>query len=240
MNFQVVIDHFPTLLQGLFVTIHLIGFSLILGLVMAVPLALIRHLKVPLANQLIYSYTYFFRATPLLLQIYLIYYGVAQFEWIRDSFLWSFFKEAYLCAVLAFSLNTAAYTAEIIKGALDTMNKQEIEAAVTFGMTKRQIYRRIVLPNALRRCIPAYSNEVIFLFHSSAMASVITVTELTGAAYALYTKYYDPFGPFLTVAFMYLGLILLIIGFFKLLEKKYLAYLNNRPLQPVKTFGNPL
>jgi len=240
MSWQDILNNFHLFLSGLWVTIHLISLSLFIGFLLSIPLALIRHFKVPILNRTVWCYTYFFRATPLLLQIFLIYYGSGQFQWLRESWMWFLLEKAYFCALLAFTLNTTAYTTEIIRGALDTMNPREIEAGFTFGMTKAQVYRRIVLPNALRRCIPAYSNEVIFLFHSSAVASVITVNELTGVASYLYAKYYDPFTPFLTVAGFYMVLIFSIIFFFRQLEKKFLKYLSAAAIDQKKFFfGNP-
>ena len=227
MNFEIIIDNIGMFVDGLWVTIHLIALSLVIGFSLSLPLALIRHLKVPVANQIIWSFTFFFRATPLLLQIYLIYFGTGQFSFFRDSFLWLFFKEAYLCALLAFTLNTTAYTTEILKGAFDNMRKKEIEAALAFGMSKFSTYSRIIIPNSLRRSLPPYSNEVIFLLHSSSIASVITVTELTGVAGYIYSKYYDPFTPYVTVAAVYIALVSIISLIFKLLEKKYLAHLRD-------------
>ncbi|MBL0691050.1 MAG: ABC transporter permease [SAR324 cluster bacterium] len=241
MNFSIVIDNIPLLLDGLWVTLHLISLSLVLGFMLALPLALIRHFKVPVANQLIWGFTYFFRSTPLILQIYLIYYGTGQFSWIRDSWMWVILEKAYLCGLIAFTLNTAAYTTEIFRNALDTMRKNEIEAAIAFGMSTWKAYTRIVIPNSLRRSIPPYSNEVIFLLHSSSIASAITITELTGAARYLYSKYYDPFTPFLAVSLVYLVIVFLLTYIFKLLERRFLSYLsiNHESTKKLGDFGNP-
>ena len=234
-NFQIVFDNFDLYINGFFVTIHLTALSLLIGFALSLPLALIRHRNVPVLNQLVFTYTYFFRGTPLLIQMYLIYYGMGQFEAVRESFLWYFFKEAYFCGLFAFVLNTTAYTTEIIKGALDTIDKREVEAAVAFGLSKVQAYARIVIPNALRRSLPPYSNEVIFMFHASALASVITITDLTSAARYLYSKYYDPFTPFIIAALFYLGIVFLIVMMFKFLEHKFLAFLG-RPEDRKKLF----
>lgn len=240
MNFSIIEDNIGLILNGLWVTFHLISLSLLIGFILALPLALVRHLKIKFFNQIIWTFTFFFRSTPLLLQIFLIYYGIAQFEWVRESFLWLFFKQAYLCGLLAFTLNTVAYTTEIFKGAMDNMNRNEIEAAKSFGMSKYIIYLRIVIPNSLRRSLPPYSNEVIFLLHSSSIASVITITELTGVANYIYSKYYDPFTPYITVAVMYAIIVTIISYIFKLLEKKYLAHLNLVQNKEKKVIGNPI
>lgn len=239
MNIDIIIDNIPDLIDGLWVTIKLITTSIIIGFIVSIPLALCRHLKIPIVNQIVWVFTYFFRSTPLILQIYIIYYGTGQFEWIRTSWMWLFLENAYFCAVLAFTLNTTAYTAEIFKNSMDNMSKKEIEAAVAFGMSQFKIYWRIVIPNSLRRIIPPYSNEVIFLLHSSSIASVITITDLTGAARYLYSKYYDPFTPFIFIGIIYALLVFGLVYVFKLLEKRFLSYLDkDQNIKKAADFGN--
>ncbi len=242
MDFGIIIDNIPLLLEGLVVTLKLIGTSMVIGFIFSLPLAIIRNLKIPVLNQIVWSFTYFFRSTPLLLQLYLIYFGTSQFDFIRESFLWEFFREPYFCGLLAYSLNTSAYTAEILRGSMENMSRHEVEAAEAFGLSKFHCYTRIIIPNSLRRALPPYSNEVIFLLHSSSVASVVTIVELTGAASSLYNKYYDPFTPYITVAGIYIVLVLIISFAFKLLEKKFMAHLANRGAgltQRVKV-GNPI
>ena len=227
-NLQLLIDNLELYFEGLILTLHLVALSLIIGFLLSIPLATIRAGKNNFVNKIAWSYTYFFRGTPLLLQIYLIYFGMGQFDLIKDSFLWFFLKEAYFCALLTFILNTTAYTSEIIAGALKNMPKNQVEAAKAFGMNDRQIYWRLILPNSLRRCIPPYSNEVIFMIHGSALVSVITLTDITGAASYLYSKYYDPFTPFIGAALIYLCLIFVVVYGFKILEKKFMSYLSHK------------
>ncbi|KAK3604021.1 hypothetical protein CHS0354_026822 [Potamilus streckersoni] len=213
--------------NGLFTTLSLVGASVLLGLFFAVPLGIMRNLKLKFANQIIWGYTYFFRGTPMLLQTYLIYYGLSQFEFVRESWLWFFLREAYACALLAFTLNTCAYTTEIIHGALNNMDKREIEAGKAFGMSPFAVYTRIIIPNSLRRSIPAYSNEVIFMIQGSSIASVITIMDLTGAGSYLYSKYYDPFRPYITVGLIYLGLTFGLLYVFKIAENKLMSHLKH-------------
>ena len=130
----------------------------------------------------IWAYTYFFRGTPMLIQLFLIYYGLAQFKEIRGSFLWPILREGYWCCLIAFTLNTAAYTIEIIAGAIRNVPHTDVEAALAMGMSRFTAMRRIVLPVALRILFPAYTNEVIFVLQSTSLASLVTVLDLTGIA----------------------------------------------------------
>ncbi len=154
MDFEVILQYYPRLLVGAWTTIQLVVVSGLIGSLMAVPIGLARHSKSLWVYALPYSYIFFFRGTPLLVQIFLVYYGVAQFELVRESFLWDFLREPYWCAIIAFCLNTSAYTAEILRGALDNIPKGEIEAAKVLGMSKAQRYRRIMLPRAFGMIIP--------------------------------------------------------------------------------------
>lgn len=137
-------------------------------------------------------------------------------------------ENAWFCALVAFILNTSAYTAEIIRGAINGLPKGEVEAAKAYGMSTAKTYRRIILPSALRRALPAYSNEVIFMLHGSAVAGIVTIMDLTGAARLVNSRYYAPFESFLTAGLFYMALTFIIIAVFKYAEKRFLAYL--RPL----------
>lgn len=211
--------------EGLVTTTQLVFVSLIIGLVLAVPLAIMRSSKRKWISLPVYAYTYVFRGTPLLIQLYIIYYGVVFFDGIQESFLWPIFREAFYPALIAFTLNTAAYTTEIFRGAIKATSKGEIEAARAYGMSESLLMRRIVIPSAFRRALPAYGNEVIFMLHASAIASVVTLMDLTGAARYVYSRFYTPFEPFLFVALIYLCLTFAILFFFRFLEKRLLAHL---------------
>ena len=181
MEFDLIWGHMPRFMEGVWTTIQLVGAALFLGGLLAIPMALVRAYRHPLFNPPVWMFTYVFRGTPLLVQIYLIYYGLGQFEAVRESVLWFFLKEAYWCALLAFMLNTAAYTTEIFRGGIEAVPFGEVEAAKAAGMSPFTRVRRIILPGALRRALPAYSNEVIFMLHGSAIASVITIIDILGA-----------------------------------------------------------
>lgn len=211
--------------DGLVTTTQLVFLSLVIGLVLAVPLAIGRSSGRRLISLPIYLFTYVFRGTPLLIQLYIIYYGVVFFDGIQETFLWPMLREAFYPALIAFTLNTAAYTTEIFRGAIKATARGEIEAARAYGMSKALMMRRIILPSAFRRALPAYGNEVIFMLHASAIASVVTLMDLTGAARFVYARFYAPFEAFLFVAAIYLCLTFAILYFFRWLEKRLLAHL---------------
>ncbi|GHA93637.1 ABC transporter permease [Modicisalibacter luteus] len=211
--------------EGLATTVQLVFLSLVIGLVMAVPLAIARGSRRKWIKMPIFFYTYVFRGTPLLIQLYIIYYGVVFIDGIQDTWLWLILEEPFYPALIAFTLNTAAYTTEIFHGAIKATSKGEIEAARAYGMSRGLMMRRIILPSAFRRALPAYGNEVIFMLHASAIASVVTIMDLTGAARLVYARYYAPFDAFLFVALLYLCLTFAILYLFRYLEKRMLAHL---------------
>ena len=211
--------------DGIVTTTQLVFLSLVIGLLMAIPLAIGRSSRHRWISLPIYLYTYVFRGTPLLIQLYIIYYGVVFFDGIQETFLWPILREAFYPALIAFTLNTAAYTTEIFRGAIKATPRGEIEAARAYGMSDALVMRRIILPSAFRRALPAYGNEVIFMLHASAIASVVTLMDITGAARFIYARYYAPFEAFLFAAAIYLCLTFTILYFFCYLEKRLLAQL---------------
>jgi arginine/ornithine transport system permease protein len=225
MDLSIIIENLPIYFNGLKNTIILVSISLVLGLVLAVPLAILRNYGNPLVQLPIRAFVYFFRGTPLLVQMFLVYYGFGQFDLIKDSLLWSFFREAYLCALFAFTLNTGAYTTEILRGAIKATPHGEIEAAMAAGMSRSLMVRRIILPSAFRRALPAYSNEIIFMLHGSSLASVITIVDITGAARIINSRFYSPYEAFLTAAVFYMAITFLIVFLVKKLEIRWFAHL---------------
>ena len=155
----------------------------------------------------------------------MIYYGLPQFEWIRNSFAWAYLAEAFPCALLALTLNTAAYGCEIIRVAIKTTEIAEEESAKAFAMSTFRVYQKIILPSAFRRMIPTYTNEVIFMLHSSAVVSTITLVDLTGVARIINSKYFSPYEAYITSGLIYLIITLLITNVSKLLERHYLKHL---------------
>lgn len=232
-NWQLIIDSFPVLLKAMVVTIELILLSGILGLMLALPIALARLSKHLWIRALPFAYIFFFRGSPLLVQIFLIYYGLGQF--IPDSFktgwLWEkVFSQGFIWAIIAFTLNTAAYIAEIIRGSILSIPKGELEAADAIGMSKSQKLRRIILPRAFGIMIPAYSNEVIFMLKGSALASTIAVMEMTAQAKSLIAKNYATLEMYFAAGVLYLLLSWVFIGVFRLLEKHFNRHMNYTPV----------
>lgn len=227
-DYNVVLDSLPLYFGGVLVTLKLLLIALAVGLLLAVPLAVMRVSKQALVNFPAWLYTYVIRGTPMLVQLYLLYYGLAQFEAVRESFMWPYLSSATFCACLAFAVNTSAYTAEILAGSLKATPHGEIEAAKAMGMSRGKLYRRILLPSALRRALPQYSNEVIMMLHTTSLASVVTLIDITGAAKTVSSQYYLPFEAYITAGLFYLVLTFILVRLFKLAERRWLAYMAPR------------
>ena len=181
-DYTVIWDSLPLYFGGVLVTLKLLAIALFFGLLLAIPLALMRTSRSPWVNGPAWLYTYVIRGTPMLVQLFLVYYGLAQFEAVRESVLWPYLSNATFCACVAFAINTSAYSAEILAGSLKATPHGEIEAAKAMGMSRAKLYRRILLPSALRRALPQYSNEVIMMLHTTSLASIVTLIDITGAA----------------------------------------------------------
>ena len=228
VDFVIIARHWDMFLTGIGYTLLIVAVSLIVGGALSLPLAVARAYRTPILNPIIFGYVYFFRGTPLLVQLYLVYYGLGQFEAVRDSFLWPVLKDPLWCTLITFALNTAAYTTEIFRGAIEAIPYGEVEAAKACGMSSFQRTTRIVLPNALRRALPAYSNEIIFMLHGSVVASTVTIVDILGAGRVLNSKYYLAYEGFLAAAVLYMLLVLIITRGFKVWEKHWHAHLRPR------------
>lgn len=219
--------------EGVVTTLGLLFSSLLVGGVLALFMAIALTERWRWLRILVGTYTYVFRGTPLLIQVYLIYYGLGQLEWIQarwdDVWPWTHFKDPAFCAVLALSLNTAAYTAEMLAGAIRETNPGEIEAAQAFGMSHWQVMWSVTLPSAFRRTLPAYGNEVVMMLQTTSLASAVpSLIDLTSAASRVYAKFYLPFEAYLFAGLMYLLMTFTLSGIFKLIERRYLAFLAPR------------
>ena len=225
MNFELMIETFPKLLSGLNLTIQLVAISLFLGFCLAVGLALLRLSNNTFLSFFAKIYIFYFRGTPLLVQIFLIYYGIAQFEIIRESFVWSFFKEAYWCGILALTLNTCAYSSEIIRGGIQSVPFGQIESAKSIGMSGFLLYRRIILPIAFRQALPAYGNEMILMVKATSLVSTITLMEVTGIARLIIAKTFSPVEVFIVAGLIYLTINFIITRLVNFCEIKLTPYL---------------
>ncbi len=204
---------------GTLLTIQLVAISCLAAAVLSLPLALARLSRNPILRGAAFAYGAFFRGTPLLIQIFLIYYGLGQFAFVRNSFLWLFLRDAYPCALIALSLNMAAYLAEVVRGGILAVPAGEREAAVAIGMSRALTYRRIILPRAYRLMLPALSNEVVIQLKSTALASTITLMELTGVARRLVAMSYST-NPLLIAGAIYVVLTFIITRGFSLAENR--------------------
>ncbi|MEH6530618.1 MAG: ABC transporter permease [Photobacterium frigidiphilum] len=224
MDFSILLESWDLYLDGFITTVWMVAVALVVGLIIAIPVGIARNSKNPMIYFPAWAYIYFFRGTPLLIQLYLVYYGLSQLIEVQGT-VW---QEAWFCALFVFILNTAAYTSEIIRGAINSLPKGEIEAAKAYGMSTPLAFRRIILPSAMRRALPAYSNEVIFMVHGSAVAGIVTIVDLTGAARIVNSRYYAPFESYLFAGMCYMVLTFTIIWGFKKLEQHWLQHL--RPI----------
>lgn len=225
MNWALIWESLPKLLAGAGTTIQLTLLSIALGLLLAVPLALARTSPNKLLNWPAYGFVFYFRGTPLLVQLFLVYYGSGQFrDLLTDLGLWTYFRNAWFCAVLTLTLNTAAYTAEIFRGAIQSVPRGEIEAGKAFGMSGWLLFRRVIMPKAFRIALPAYGNEVVFLLQATSLVSAITVIDLTGAADLIRSKTFAVYEMYLTAAVLYLIMTYVLVYGFRLLEKRLNAY----------------
>ena len=240
IDFMLIVDNIDRFLYGTLVTLELTALALFFGGLLSIPMALARAHRHPLLNGPIWCYTYFFRGTPLLVQTYLIYYGLGQFEFVRESFLWGpILSQAWWCALIAFTLNTAAYTTEFLRGAIEATPHGEVEAAKAAGMSSFTRTRRVILPNAFRRALPAYSNEVIFMLHGSVVASTITLQDILGVGRWLNGRYYLAYEGFIAAMIFYMILVFFIAKIFKLWERRWLAHLRPRETDPAGAKAAP-
>ncbi|WP_204319047.1 histidine ABC transporter permease HisM [Pelistega ratti] len=212
--------------SGLAVTLWLLVLSVSLGFVLALPLSIARVSKNRWMSGSVWLFTYIFRGTPLYIQILLIYSGMISLDWVKNEpMLNDFFMSGYNCVVLALMLNTLAYTIEIFAGYIKATNHGEVEAAYAFGMSKAKVYRRIILPSALRRAIPAYSNEVILMLHSTSLAFTATVPDILKVARDANSETYLTFTSYGTAALIYMVMSFIIVAIFRMIERRALAFL---------------
>ncbi|MFC3339814.1 ABC transporter permease [Paracandidimonas soli] len=204
IDFEFLRDTFLRLLEAVPTTLGLVSSALLLGGIWACVLVAMRlsHRAVP--HYFARIYIFLFRGTPLLIQLFLLYYGVGQFQAIRDSMLWFVLREPYACAVISFALCTAAYTAEILRGAILSIPQGQIEAGIACGMSRFTLLRRIIAPVALRYALPAYSTEAVMITKATALASLVTVWEVTGVAQQIIQSTYRTLEVFCCAALIYL------------------------------------
>tara|TARA_B100001939_G_scaffold32653_1_gene25459 strand:- start:89 stop:766 length:678 start_codon:yes stop_codon:yes gene_type:complete len=221
MNFELIISSFPKMLGAAAITVKLLAFSLAIGLLIGLFFAVLRLNKNIFINKFAYGYSYLFRGTPLLVQIYIIYFGLGQIEFIRSTFLWVILKEPFWCAIIAFALNTGAYTSEILRSAFQTIKPGVIEAGKSLGISNKIIFYKIQIPIAIRQSLPAYGNEIILMLKGTSLASTVTIMDLTGVAKHIISTTFKPVEVFILAGSIYLFMTFIVHNIIKFLERKY-------------------
>jgi len=222
---SLIYKNFFLVLSGLDNTILLLLISLPLGFVLALLFALGRVSKIALLSRIIASYIFVIRGTPLLVQIYLIYFGLGSVKFIRESFLWYALKEPFWCGVIALTINTVAYGAEIFRGGIQSIEKSQVESGLSLGFGKFLLLRKIILPIAIRKVLPSYGNELILMVKATSLVSLTTYMEMTGIARKIMAKTFAPVEAFIAAGILYLFLNFLMVQFVKYLEWKYNPHL---------------
>ena len=221
MDLDLILNSFPKLLSASIITLKLLSVSLMIGMLIGLFFAILRIKNNIIFGKIAYVYSYIFRGTPLLVQIFIIYYGFGQVELIRESFLWIILKEPYWCAVIAFALNTGAYTSEILRSAFQTIKPGYIEAGRSLGVANKIIFYKIQIPIAIRQSLPAYGNEIILMLKGTSLASTVTLMDLTGVAKYIISTTFKPIEVFVIAGSIYLFMTFIIHNLIKFLEKKY-------------------
>jgi len=218
MDIEFIASTMSALISAVPTTLILFGFSVSTGGILALLITWMRVGGNPICSRIARGYIFIFRGSPLLIQMFLIFYGLGQFPIIRHSFLWPFLREPMVCAVLSLALCTAGYSAEIFRSGIRAISPGEIEAARSVGMSGLVLVRRILFPIAFRHALPSYSTEVVLMMKSTALASLVTVWEVTGVAQKLIATTYRTMEVFLCAAAIYLVLNFIIIQSMNLLE----------------------
>ena len=221
MDLELMINSLPKLLSAAVITLKLLSVSLIIGLFIGLFFAILRLNKNIFINRFAYGYSYVFRGTPLLVQIFIIYFGLGQIEYLRSTVLWVILKEPYWCAIIAFALNTGAYTSEILRSAFQTIKPGIIEAGKSLGISNKVIFYKIQIPIAIRQSLPAYGNEIILMMKGTSLASTVTIMDLTGVEKYIISTTFKPIEVFIVAGGIYLFMTFIIHNVIKFLEKKY-------------------
>lgn len=229
MDFDFLLSTFLRLMAALPLTLELWALAVLFGGVLALGLTWLRTRKDKILPNIARAYVFVFRGTPLLVQLFLIYYGLGSMKEVQQSFLWPFLREPFYCAVLALSMNTAAYASEIFRGALAAVPFGQVEAGIACGMSRFTVFRRIIFPVALRQALPAYSTEIILMTKATALASLVTLFEVTGVAQKIKNDTYRALEVYLVAGLIYLVLNFLIARAIAALEYYLSPHLRSIP-----------
>jgi octopine/nopaline transport system permease protein len=221
MDLELMLNSLPKLLFATLITLKLLASSLTAGLVLALVFSIMRISKNNFLFYFSYIFSNIFRGIPLLVQIFIIYYGFGQIEYLRSTIFWVIFKEPFGCAMFALSLNTAAYTSEILRSAFETVKVGYVEAGQSLGLSKKKIFYKIRLPLAIHQSLSAYGNEIILLMKGTALASTVTLMDITGVARNIISTSFKPIEVFIVAGSIYLCLTFLIQYLIKTAENKF-------------------
>ncbi|SDI37667.1 ABC transporter permease [Pseudomonas panipatensis] len=219
-DMELILKWLPKMLQGAGLTLELLAFAVVAGLALALPLGIARASRHWYVRALPYTYIFFFRGTPLLLQLFIVYYGLAQFDAVRQGPLWPYLRDPYWCALVTMTMHTAAYIAEILRGAIHAIPVGEVEAARALGMSRRQALFHIILPRAARIALPAYSNEVILMLKASAVVYTVTLFDIMGMTRTIIARTYEAMLFFCLAGVFYLLITILLTRLFRVLERR--------------------
>ena len=220
MRLELMYESFFKIVEGIPLTLQVVSISTILGIFLAVAVALMRISGNRLMSLPAYYFVYLIRGTPLLLQLYFVYYGLSQFEAIRESILWPILKEPYWCGIITLTISTGAYSSEIIRGGILSVSKNYIEASGALGLSQIKTFMLITLPITVRQALPAYGNELILMVKASSLISIVTLMEITGIARTIISKTYAPVEIFLVAGSIYLVINFIIVIFVNLAERR--------------------
>ena len=220
MRFELMYESFFKIVEGIPLTLQVVSISTILGIFLAVAVALMRISGNKLMSLPAYYFVYLIRGTPLLLQLYFVYYGLSQFEAVRESILWPILKEPYWCGIITLTISTGAYSSEIIRGGILSVSKNYIEASGALGLSQIKTFMLITLPITVRQALPAYGNELILMVKASSLISIVTLMEITGIARTIISKTYAPVEIFLVAGSIYLVINFIIVMFVNLAERR--------------------
>ena len=220
MRLELMYESFFKIVEGIPLTLQVVSISTILGIFLAVAVALMRISGNRLMSLPAYYFVYLIRGTPLLLQLYFVYYGLSQFEAIRESILWPILKEPYWCGIITLTISTGAYSSEIIRGGILSVSKNYIEASGALGLSQIKTFMLITLPITVRQALPAYGNELILMVKASSLISIVTLMEITGISRTIISKTYAPVEIFLVAGSIYLVINFIIVMFVNLAERR--------------------
>ena len=220
MDLETALAHLPELLRGTLVTVELTLATLVFGMLIAAPVALCRNAQNIAARAFGAAFVFLFRGAPLLALLYMIYYGLPELPALRQSFVWALLSRPFPCAVLALSLNSAGYLAEIIAGSMRLVPRGELEAATVAGFSRLAILRHVLVPHTARLALRSYGNEIVFVIKGTSVASLVTVQELLADANHVYFNTFDPITPYLAAAFLYLAMVFLVVRLIGFCERR--------------------